>query len=46
MIPTRYARAAEDSYVAYQVVGDGPISRGEHELKGVPGRFQLFAVRT
>ncbi|HUR51323.1 MAG TPA: alpha/beta hydrolase, partial [Mycobacteriales bacterium] len=24
-IPTRYARAAEDSYVAYQVVGDGPI---------------------
>ncbi|MDP9183736.1 MAG: adenylate/guanylate cyclase domain-containing protein [Actinomycetota bacterium] len=25
LIPTRYARAGEDSYVAYQVVGDGPI---------------------
>jgi class 3 adenylate cyclase len=24
-IPTRYARADEDSYVAYQVLGDGPI---------------------
>ena len=25
MVATRYARAGEDSYVAYQVVGDGPI---------------------
>ena len=25
LVATRYARAGEDSYVAYQVVGDGPI---------------------
>ena len=37
----RYARSGDTS-VAYQVA----VGRGSHELKGVPGEQQLFAVRT
>jgi hypothetical protein len=47
---TRYAKSGGLN-IAYQVVGDGPLDlvyvpkeRGEHELKGVPGRRRVYAA--
>jgi class 3 adenylate cyclase len=51
---TLYARDG-DAHLAYQVVGDrGPdllfgsqivfTDRGEHQLKGIPGAWRVFAV--
>ena len=39
----RYARSSDGSQIAYQVVGDGAVE-GAHELKGVPGTWQLYSV--
>jgi class 3 adenylate cyclase len=46
---TRYARngAILDSRTIRDLVAGAPVrldSRGEHELKGVPGSWEVFAV--
>jgi len=45
---TRFAWVGEDR-IAYQVLVAGSgfefDDRGDHELKGVPGTWQLFAVK-
>jgi hypothetical protein len=53
---TRYARAPDGAYIAYQVTGEGPIhivwgfdlfgneDAGEQELEGVPDRWHLYRV--
>jgi hypothetical protein len=36
----RYARTADGLNIAYQVVSDG-----DHDLRGIPGDWRLYAVR-
>jgi hypothetical protein len=44
---TRYARNPDGLHIAYDLVaGSGIVfqDRGEHDLKGVPGTWRMFAV--